>query len=71
MSGVWIPGVTPMRTLTPVEQAHEQLVEVRADLERLKARLAKQDEEIEALKAAFKIVMGALGRKELEERKHG
>lgn len=54
-----------------LQNAQFELSTLRTDLDRLKERLAKQDTEIEALKAAIKIMLASLGRKELEERKNG
>lgn len=41
------------------------------DLERLRRQVNAQQAEIESLKAAFKIVLGTLGRQELKAREAG
>jgi hypothetical protein len=48
-----------------------EISNLQADMRRLKERLAEQDTEIESLRAAIKIMLAAVGRRELEDRKNG
>lgn len=59
----------PGDIVTPLERLNAEMMGAQADLQRLQKQVKAQQVEIESLKAAFKIIMSAVGRKELDERR--
>jgi len=55
--------------VTPLDRLNAEMLAAQADLQRLQKQVNDQQVEIESLRAAFKIIMSAVGRKELEERR--